>query len=290
MATLMAVHAHPDDEGIQTGGVLALAKQRGVRTVLVTCTNGDMGDSPDGLKPEAAGHDSAATVATRLRELRASCEALGIDHLELLGYRDSGMMGWPQNDDPTCFWRVSLDEAAGRVGELMERYRPEVVVTYDADGLYGHPDHIQAHRATMLAAERTGIPQKVYEIAFPRSLAEGWAAMRRQAEADKAAAAAPEATAAPEASAETAGDLPPEEPPRPFGTPDELITTKVDVASAWAQKRASLFAHQSQLANFDFLKMDEPLLAVAFGTEHFVRRIDRTGAPVPESDLFAGIV
>jgi LmbE family N-acetylglucosaminyl deacetylase len=253
MPTLMAVHAHPDDEGIQTGGVLALAAQRGFKTVLVTCTNGEMGDSPDGLKPESDGHNTASTAELRLRELRKACEALSITDLELLGYRDSGMMGWPQNDDPTCFWRTPLEEATTRVAELMERHRPDVVITYDDKGLYGHPDHIQAHRATLAAAERTGIPQKFYEIAFPLSLMKAFAEMQRQARKDQ-----------------------PAEP-------------AIDVTSAWEAKKASITAHQSQMANFDFLKMDEELVKGAFGKEHFVRRFDRTGAPVPETDLFIGL-
>lgn len=264
----MAVHAHPDDEGIQTGGVLALAAQRGIKTVLVTCTNGEMGDSPDGLKPESAGHDSASTSELRLRELRKACAALSISDLELLGYRDSGMKGWPQNDDPTSFWRTPLEDAVRRVAELMERHRPEVLITYDANGLYGHPDHIQAHRAAMGAAEQTGIPQKIYEIAFPRSMMEAWAEMQRQAGGETA---------------------PAEETEMPPGTPDELITSTIDVSSVWEVKKASILAHESQMANFEFLKMEPELLIVAFGTEHFVRVMDRTGTPVPETDLFAGI-
>jgi LmbE family N-acetylglucosaminyl deacetylase len=264
----MAVHAHPDDEGIQTGGVLALAAQRGIKTVLVTCTNGEMGDSPDGLKPESAGHDSASTSELRLRELRKACAALSISDLELLGYRDSGMKGWPQNNDPTSFWRTPLEEAVRRVAELMERHRPEVLITYDANGLYGHPDHIQAHRAAMGAAEQTGIPQKLYEIAFPRSMMEAWAEMQRQAGGET---------------------TPAEETEMPPGTPDELITSAIDVSSVWEVKKASILAHESQMANFEFLKMEPELLKVAFGTEHFVRVMDRTGTPVPETDLFAGI-
>ena len=264
----MAVHAHPDDEGIQTGGVLALAVGAGIRTVLVTCTNGEMGDSPDGLKPESEGHDTAATSELRIRELRKAVEALSIDHLELLGYRDSGMMGWPQNDDPVCLWRTPLEEVTARVVELMERYRPEVVVTYDANGLYGHPDHIQANRATFAAAERTGIPQKVYESAFPRSMMEAFEAMQREAGVE----------------------VPQEERQNaPFGTPDELITTTVDVSAVWEQKQAAVLAHASQMANFDFLKLDPELLKLGFGREFFVRAIDHTGAPLPETDLFAGV-
>jgi LmbE family N-acetylglucosaminyl deacetylase len=175
MPTLMAVHAHPDDEGIQTGGVLALAARQGHKTVLVTCTNGEMGDSPDGLKPESEGHDSSATSELRLRELREAAGLLSITDLELLGYRDSGMMGWPQNKDPDAFWNQPLEDAAARLAELMERHRPDVVITYDDNGLYGHPDHIQAHRATLAAAEQTGIPKKFYEIAFPLSMMKAFA-------------------------------------------------------------------------------------------------------------------
>ncbi|MEA2682010.1 MAG: hypothetical protein QOK05_338 [Chloroflexota bacterium] len=264
----MAVHAHPDDEGVQTGGVFVLAAQRGFETVLVTCTNGEMGDSPDGLKPESAGHDAASTSELRLRELHKAVEALQIGHLELLGYRDSGMMGWPQNDDPNCFWRTPLETATARVVELFERYRPDVVVTYDDKGLYGHPDHIQAHRATIAAAEQTGIPKKIYEIAFPLSMMKAFAEMQRQTGSEEA----PSEDAAP-----------------PFGTPDELITTTVDVSSVWEAKKAAVWAHESQAANFDFLKIDEELIKAAFGREFFVRRSDTTGTPLPESDLFEGI-
>src|SRR5258708_19670832 len=129
-----------------------------------------MGDSPDGLKPESDGHDAAATVEVRLRELREAARLLSIGDLELLGYRDSGMMGWPQNDDPNSFWRTPLEEAVDRIAELMERHHPEVVITYDDKGLYGHPDHIQPHRAALGAAEKTAIPNKFSATPFPLSL------------------------------------------------------------------------------------------------------------------------
>ncbi|MGB2941132.1 MAG: PIG-L family deacetylase, partial [Candidatus Dormiibacterota bacterium] len=250
------------------GGVLAMYPQRGVHTVLVTCTNGEMGDSPDGLKPESDAHDTVATSELRLRELREAVKALGVNDLELLGYRDSGMMGWPQNKEPEAFWNLPVEEAVDRVAALMEKHRPEVVITYDDRGLYGHPDHIQAHRATIGAAKKTGIPQKIYEIAFPKSLMDVFAEFQRQQG---------------------------EEPPAPadnenaIGTPDELITTHVDVSSVYDQKRAAALAHQSQMANFDFLKIDEDMLRAWFSMEHYVRRFDRTGAPVPEDDLFAGV-
>ena len=183
------------------------------------------------------------------------------------------MMGWPQNKDPHAFWNQPLEAATARLAELMKRHRPDVVITYDDNGLYGHPDHIQAHRITLAAAEQTGIPQKFYEIAFPLSMMKAFAEMQRQA-------ALAEGKEPPEPEGEAQAE---------FGTPDELITTIVDVSPGWEAKKAAILAHQSQMANFDFLKMDEDLVKAAFGVEYFVRRFDRTGAPVPESDLFAGI-
>lgn len=266
--TLMAVHAHPDDEAIGTGGILATYADRGVRTVVVTCTNGELGDAPGGIKPGEPGHREQEVVALRRRELEESCRALGVAHLEMLGYRDSGMQGWPSNDAPDAFWRVPVDEAAGRVGAAMERYRPQVVVTYDENGFYGHPDHIQAHRATMAAAAATGIPDKVYYTALPRSRVAGFADLLRRHGVEPPA--------------------PPEDQPR-FGTPDELIAAVVDVAAVADRKFDSLAAHRSQAENIFFLQLGRELFSLLFGTEAFVRAFDRTGAPLPEDDLFAGV-
>src|SRR5215472_10935022 len=163
--TLMAVHAHPDDEAIGTGGILARYAGEGVRTVLVTCTNGELGDAPGGLKPGDPGHDEKVVVPVRRSELEASCKVLGVSHLELLGYHDSGMEGWPQNDAPGSFWRTPVPEAAARLAELMRTYQPQVVVTYDENGFYGHPDHIQANRITHAALEQWGEPAKLYYTA-----------------------------------------------------------------------------------------------------------------------------
>lgn len=266
--TLMAVHAHPDDEATSTGGILARYGDEGVRTVLVTCTDGQLGDGPGGVKPGEAGHDADEVVRLRRTELQASCDVLGIDHLELLGYRDSGMEGWPQNDDPASFWQVPVAEAAAPLAALMERYRPQVVVTYDARGFYGHPDHIQAHRVTMEAARITGIPDKVYFTAVPRS--------RLAAFADRLRASGVEPPS------NLADD--PE-----FGTPDELIGAVIDCTPYAGRKFESLAAHASQSENIFFLSMGPDVFAEAMGVETFVRARDRTGAPLPEDDLFAGL-
>ena len=123
----------------------------------MTCTDGACGDGPGGVKPGEPGHDPVAVAALRRRELEASCAILGVSDLELLGYGDSGMMGWATNDAPGSFWSTPVEVAAARLGELMTTYRPDVVVTYDENGFYGHPDHIQAHRVTMAALALTGL-------------------------------------------------------------------------------------------------------------------------------------
>ena len=164
--TLMAVHAHPDDESSSTGGVLAAYADAGVRTVVVTCTNGEFGDAPGGIKPGQDGHDEQAVAQQRLAELREACKILGVTELEPLGYHDSGMPDWDYKDRPGAFCNIPLAEVAARIGALMERYRPQVVVTYDATGPYQHPDHVHAARAAAAAAAGTGIPAKLYFTAM----------------------------------------------------------------------------------------------------------------------------
>src|SRR5207244_254519 len=124
--TLMAVHAHPDDESSSTGGVLARYGDEGVTTVLVTCTNGEYGDGTDHVKPGEDGHDPEQVAKTRLVELEEACQVLGVTHLEMLGYHDSGMPDWPYKEDARVFCNVPFDESVGRLVELVERYRPAI--------------------------------------------------------------------------------------------------------------------------------------------------------------------
>lgn len=263
----MAVHAHPDDEASSTGGILARYGDEGVRTVLVTCTKGELGDGPDGVKPDDPGHDEALVAAVRQAELQASCAVLGISHLETLGYHDSGMMGWRQNTAPGSFWTTPVLEVAARLGALIERYQPQVVVTYDANGFYGHPDHIQAHRATVAALEATGIPAKLYYPALPRSAC-----------AELAAIFAGEGSEEP-----PGGDF------ETLTTDDALVTTYVDCSAVAHRKRAALAAHASQTDNIAFTRVEDERFRRVFGIEAFVRASDTTGAPAPEDDLFAGL-
>src|SRR5271169_379109 len=115
----MAVHAHPDDEALFTGGILAQYADEGVDTVLVTCTNGELGDSPAGLRPDDEAHRASDVVAHRGAELERSCATLGVGQLELLGYHDSGMMGWPHNKAPGAFWNADVETAAEQLALLI---------------------------------------------------------------------------------------------------------------------------------------------------------------------------
>jgi LmbE family N-acetylglucosaminyl deacetylase len=267
--TLMAVHAHPDDECLSTGGILARYTDEGIRTVLVTCTNGEQGDGPGGVKPGDPAHDDAAVAELRLAELRESVQHLGIDHLELLGYRDSGMEGWDTNAHPNAFANVPVDTAAAKLAELIRRYQPQVIVTYDETGGsgYNHPDHVQAHRITVAATESTGIPDKLYYTAIPR------AAIKRMFELMR----------------DSGIDMGGFEPSDDFGTPDELVTTVVDVAPYVERKLKALRSHESQGENIFFLRMPEQTQQQAFSAEAFMRISSRVEAPDHEDDLFAGL-
>ncbi|WP_067899731.1 PIG-L family deacetylase [Nocardia vaccinii] len=264
--TIMAVHAHPDDEVISTGGIFARYAAEDIRTVLVTCTNGEQGDAPGGIKPGEPGHDANDVRTQRLSELRESAALLGIEHVELLGYRDSGMDGWDANHDPESFRNIPIEQSAARLADLVRRYRPQVVVTYDENGNYGHPDHIQANRIAVAATTATGIPAKLYYTAIPReSSLEMFETLRAKGLVDF-------------------------EPPEDFGTPMDRITTVVDVASYAQRKIKALEAHASQSDSVPFLRMPSDLQQMIFGTETFVRHINRVAAaPDQETDLFAGL-
>ncbi|MFF4976509.1 PIG-L family deacetylase [Streptomyces sp. NPDC001083] len=270
--TLMAVHAHPDDEATGTGGVLARYAAEGVRTVLVTCTDGGCGDGPGGVKPGEPGHDPAAVALMRRQELEASCEVLKISDLEMLDYADSGMMGWPSNEAPGSFWRTPVAEGAARLAELIRHYRPDVVVTYDENGFYGHPDHIQAHRITMAAIEMTDLTPKVYWTAMPRATMGRFGEVMREFGAEMPEPDSAEAAAIAE-----------------IGLPDDEITTWVDTTAFSGQKFDALAAHASQGENIFFLKMGKERFGDLMGMETFVRVKDTTGAALPENDLFAGL-
>jgi LmbE family N-acetylglucosaminyl deacetylase len=270
--TLMAVHAHPDDESSSTGGVLAKYADAGVRTVVVTCTNGEFGDTLDGVKPGEDGHDEQVVAQIRLAELREACKHLAVTDLELLGYHDSGMPDWEYRNRPDAFCNVPQDVVAGRIGALIEQYQPQVVITYDDKGAYQHPDHLHASLCAQAAVAATGIPDKLYLTAMRRSdWRKLWDALREQGV-----------------------DVPDvreidEETRRQMEEREKLITTNVDIRGVLDRKRAALMSHASQIRESWFSKIPPEIGEQVFGTESFIRAMDKTGTPVPETDLFAGI-
>ncbi|HEV8063803.1 MAG TPA: PIG-L family deacetylase [Acidimicrobiales bacterium] len=266
--TFMAVHAHPDDEASSTGGVLARYASEGIRTVLVTCTNGELGDGPNGVKPGEEGHTEAEVVAHRRAELDASCQVLNVSNLELLDYHDSGMMGWPQNEAPEAFWNVPVEDAAKRLVALIEQYRPQVIATYDERGFYGHPDHIQANRITLAALEMTDIPRKLYYPIIPKSAIETFRETLEASGADVP---------------EEASDM------SEMGTDDALIGAVVDCTAFAETKFKALEAHGSQTDNSFFLDLGLETFKRIFSVEIFLRKQDKTGAVGIEDDLFGGL-
>jgi len=265
---MMAVHAHPDDEASSTGGVLATYSDQGIRTVVVTCTNGEFGDGPNGVKPGADGHDEQAVSRQRLAELRASAAILGVSHLELLGYHDSGMPEWDYKDRADAFCNVPEADVAARISGLMEQYRPQVLITYDDQGPY----HVHASRAAQAAFASNGIAAKLYLTAMRRSdWQKIWEALR------ELGAEVPDFE-----------DMDPEAQ-RQAAESEQRITTSVDIRPVLARKRDALFAHGSQIRESWFSKIPQDIVEVTFGRENFIRASDTTGAPLPEDDLFAGL-
>ena len=268
MATLACFHAHPDDESIATGGVMAKAKQDGHRVVLVVATRGERGEVQPGVL-----RDGEELWERRVEETAAAAEVLGVDRVEFLGYEDSGMIGEPSNDLPGTFWTADLDEAADRLAAILRDEQVDVLTVYDEHGNYGHPDHIQVNRVGHLAAQRAGTP-RVLEATMDRDfIREGMA------------------------EAAELGDLPEDfEPPEhteesPFGSPAEVITHQVDVTGFVDQKRRALSAHASQVPpDSFFLAMDDDAFQRAFGQEWFIDQSAPRAPGAPRrTDLFEGL-
>lgn len=284
--SILFVHAHPDDECFPTGVTIARYAAEGARVTVVTCTLGEVGeilvDDLKHLDPDGLGEH-------RITEMAASAEALGIEDHRWLGgpgrWRDSGMIGTPENDDPRCFWRADVDEAAAELAKVIREVRPQVVVTYDANGDYGHPDHIQAHRVTHAAVEKAADPAwgdgephevaKVYATAFPKSvLAAGFEHFK--ASGDEFFAGF-----------ESAEEM-------PFGVPDELVTSRIRAPEHVERKLTALRAHRSQVdPSGIFFSLPPELASTGMGTEHFTLLRGERGPDTDEdgweTDLFSGV-
>ncbi|MFI5683859.1 N-acetyl-1-D-myo-inositol-2-amino-2-deoxy-alpha-D-glucopyranoside deacetylase [Streptomyces sp. NPDC051636] len=274
---LLLVHAHPDDESINNGATMAEYAARGAHVTLVTCTLGERGEV---IPPELRHLTGAALGEYRLRELTAAMRALGVTDFRLLGgagrYGDSGMMGIPDNDDPACFWQADVDEAAGHLVEVILEVRPQVLVTYDDHGGYGHPDHIQAHRVAMraveLAAEAGWRIPKVYWNRVPRPVAEAAFARLRD-----------DLPGLPFAKTAVVEDV-------PGVVDDDRITTEIDGAAHAAAKAAAMRAHATQIEvapDAPYFALSNELAQPLFSTEYY-ELVSGERPAVRETDLFAG--
>ncbi|MEU5719914.1 N-acetyl-1-D-myo-inositol-2-amino-2-deoxy-alpha-D-glucopyranoside deacetylase [Streptomyces sp. NPDC020403] len=284
---LLLVHAHPDDESINNGATMAAYAAEGAHVTLVTCTLGEEGEViPPGLAHLAADRDGTLG-AHRIGELAAAMRELGVTDHRFLGgpgrYRDSGMMGTEQNHRPGAFWDADLDEAAGHLVEVIRSVRPQVLITYDPEGGYGHPDHIQAHRVAMRAVDLAADPghgagaphtvAKVYWNRVPRSAAEeGFARLRETAPGAFPGIAAID-------------DVP--------GVVDDAeITAEIDGSRYAAAKTAAMRAHATQIAvDGPFFALSNDLGQPVFTTEYYQLVRGRAGAEggAREHDLFAGV-
>jgi LmbE family N-acetylglucosaminyl deacetylase len=255
VGTLVCFHAHPDDECISTGGSIARASAEGHRVVLVLATNGDFGESPDDLA------DGETLVDRRRVEVGRSAEALGVHRVVWLGYKDSGMTGWPQNDDSESFFRADLDEAALRLATVLRDERADVLTTYDWHGNYGHPDHVKVHTVGHRAAEIAGTPS-VFEATMNRDVVVRMMVAAREA-----------ADAAGTGNDEDFDPNGPADDGNPFGMPEADLTHCVDVTEFIAAKRASMACHRSQITDSSFfLQMPDEMFSGMFGTEWFIKK------------------
>jgi LmbE family N-acetylglucosaminyl deacetylase len=227
-----------------------MAAEAGHRVVLVTATAGECGEVADGLL--APGETLGER---RQKELVEAAAILGVARVEILGYRDSGMIGTKENQDPSCFWQTPVDEAAARLARVLAEERPDVFTIYDEHGNYGHPDHIQVHRVGVRAAEMVAV-ERVYESTMNRDH------FRRLM------------ARAAELGFRDVGDLPDmEDISDDIGLPEGELTTAIDVSSHLDVKRRAMAAHASQIAeNSFFLSLPEAAFAAAFGTEWYRRR------------------
>jgi N-acetyl-1-D-myo-inositol-2-amino-2-deoxy-alpha-D-glucopyranoside deacetylase len=293
---LLLVHAHPDDETIGTGATMAKYAAAGATVTLVTCTLGEEGEI---LVPElqhlAADRDDKLGQH-RIGEIGAAMAALGITDHRFLGgpgrWRDSGMMGVASNDRPESFWQADVDEAVGELVKVIRQVRPQVVISYDDNGGYGHPDHIQTHRVTVGAFDAAGDPSrfpdagpawqpsKLYETALPNSVLQlAYEKLRELGEEAPFGVTSPDELT--------------------FGTPDELVTTEIDARDYLDAKLAAMRAYPTQIAvDGQFFALSNDIGQGAFGIEYF--RLVRSPTPADgratapasdgrETDLFAGL-
>ncbi|MBW4077922.1 MAG: GlcNAc-PI de-N-acetylase [Acidobacteria bacterium] len=265
--TLLCVHAHPDDEALFTAGISAHYGALGYNVVLITCTDGRLGFDAHARPGNDPRHESDATACTRAGELQRSAQLVGFTRSLMLGYRDSGMAGWAQNHEPGAFVNADVESVARLIAAVIDETNAAVVVTYDENGFYGHPDHIRANVVTRRAIELADAAQRLYYPVVPRGVL-----------ADFKAGANAQGLSLPAWILDAVPD-----------TPDELVATVMDVTSFATQKQEAIAAHASQIDNLDLVTMDQKLFTLLFGIEYYQRAWSRHNAKQDDTDLFGGL-
>ncbi|MEU2563753.1 N-acetyl-1-D-myo-inositol-2-amino-2-deoxy-alpha-D-glucopyranoside deacetylase [Streptomyces longispororuber] len=287
---LLLVHAHPDDESINNGATMAAYAADGAAVTLVTCTLGEEGEVIPAELAHLAADREDALGAHRIGELAAAMKELGVaDHRFLGGtgrYRDSGMMGTEQNHRPGAFWAADVDDAAAHLVEVIREVRPQVLVTYDPDGGYGHPDHIQAHRVAMRAVDLAGEAAFRADLGEPHTVAKVyWNRVPRSVAEERFRDLAGALPGSPWTATATVADVP--------GVVDDArVTTEIDGRARAGAKAAAMRAHATQI------EVREPLFALSNGlaqpildVEYYelVRGASGAAPGARETDLFAGL-
>ncbi len=275
---LLAVHAHPDDEASKGAATVAHYHAQGVRCVLVCCTGGEAGDILNPAMDRAEIRERLPEV--RMEELARSTAVIGYDEVVLLGYRDSGMPGTPENEDPRCFARAPLEEAVGRLVAVIRRERPQVIITYgDNQESYPHPDHLRVHDVTVPAFDAAADPDAYPGSGPPWQPLKlyyfSWSKARTLAIHEKFLELGLES---------------------PFGEKwldrpdqDDRITTRLRVSEHDDVRRAALLAHETQIDPNSPFWFGLPSDVVAYGFDDYILARSLVESVLPEDDLFAGI-
>jgi N-acetyl-1-D-myo-inositol-2-amino-2-deoxy-alpha-D-glucopyranoside deacetylase len=277
---LLLVHAHPDDETINNGTTMAMYAALGAQVTLITCTRGEEGEVlVDDLSHLASVHTDGLGEH-RVTELAGAMEILGVKDHRFLGagkevFRDSGMMGTEQNNRSDSFWQADLDYVSDLLVKVIDEVKPHVLITYDEVGGYGHPDHIQAHRIAMLAAEKSEWDvQKIYWNTMPKSvIAEGIEKLK--------------GTGSTFFGAESVDDV-------PFASDDALVTSVIDGGEYVDAKMEAMKAHKTQISlDGPFFALSNNLGLQVWGTEYYRLVKGEKSEPFNgngrETDLFAGV-
>jgi LmbE family N-acetylglucosaminyl deacetylase len=264
--TLVCVHAHPDDEALFTAGITAHYAARGGRVVLVTCTNGQSGIDSAGRPGSHPDHDAVGTRATRAAELQRAADLIGYSRVVSLGFDDSGLPGWPQNSRPGAFVNVDAEVVARTLAALIDEVGASVVVTYDENGYYGHPDHVTANTVTRRAVELSESVQRLYYPVTPARVLEQFVPLAKER-----------------------GVFMPVWIMKGVGVRDEDVAATMDVAEHAGLKQRAIATHASQVDNADLVTMDEDLFSLLFGVEYYQRAWSRSPARGDQHDLLGGL-